>query len=121
MEIMEENLNNKSITLSRAALELDVCVHVVLDWYKWMDDARFIKPDGLKLPPLVETTNATGRRCKGILAADIAMLETFRNSLKYGDMAAYHLTTGWGKYGKERRTRPADWKRKNAKKRVTTA
>lgn len=108
-------LNNNVITIYRAALMLEVSVNTIERWYKWYNDPQYIKRKELILPDLVYTVNNSGHKCRGLYANDFDTLKQFQKNIQRGDMANYNARHCWGKYGKAKTIRPADWKRKNAK------
>lgn len=87
------------VSISQAALLLDVSTITIKRWYKWWESDNFPKPEGLYLPPY---TFMDRRKTKYFKKEDIAKLSEFSNALQTthrGAMSEFNAAYQWGKRG----------------------
>lgn len=87
------------LSISRAAIEVDVSVVTIKRWYKWWESESFEKPDDLHLPPYQHMDR---RKTKYFRKDDIVKLRAFKAALQTthrGVMSEFNAAYQWGKRG----------------------
>lgn len=87
------------LSISRAALEIDISVVTIKRWYKWWESDQFEKPDDLYLPPYQYMDR---RKTKYFKKDDIVKLKAFNIALQTthrGAMSEFNAAYQWGKRG----------------------
>lgn len=85
---------------ARAAQILDISTETLKRWYKWYEDEKWEKPEGLKLPEYTTDNRGT----KFFTMEQVQELVTFRDKLhnEYrGCMAEFNSYYQWGQRGKQ--------------------
>lgn len=93
------NENEKTISIRKVALILDMSAETIRRWYKWYDLAED-KPKDLILPEYDITTKGT----KMFDEEGVKQLIEFKrlvNSKYRGIMSDFNAKYQWGKYGKK--------------------
>lgn len=87
------------ISLSRAALLLDISAMTLKRWYIWYESPRYEVPDGLELPAYVYRDK---RGTKFFKMSDVPKLRQFQELVHgpyHGCMAQFNADVAWGKRG----------------------
>lgn len=90
MKIVDEQ---EYLTIGEVSKIVGRSVSTIRNWYEY---AEQIKVEN-KLPPLFRELDKKGTRY--IKKEDVAKLEKFKNSIRYGSMATFNATK-WGERGK---------------------
>ena len=93
--------NSNYVSISRAAMLIDVSTVTIKRWYKWWENDQFEKPKDLFLPSYCHKDR---RGTKFFRKEDIPALKEFRNKIQTvhkGCMAEFNAVLQWGKRGKK--------------------
>lgn len=93
---MEQNEKDQLISLSQAALLLDISMYTINNWYKWYNSD--LNHTSLKLPELVRAGGGVhGKRF--VRKSELHLFTEFQAGLKRGDMAEFNAAFLWGRRG----------------------
>lgn len=95
MDEMQEK--DELISLSQAALHLEISIYTLNNWYKWYSSD--LNKTNLVLPEIVRIGGPRGKRC--IRKSEMPLLSEFKKNLKRGDMAEFSAAFLWGRRGEE--------------------
>lgn len=93
MDEMQER--DELISLSQAALHLEISIYTLNNWYKWYNSG--LNKTNLILPEIIREGGPRGKRC--IKKSEMPLLLEFKKNLKRGDMAEFSAAFLWGKRG----------------------
>lgn len=97
-----EKMQTRNLGYTKAGtvcLQLDITLLTLYRWYKWWDNDKFPKPEGLYLPPYYHKDL---RKTKWFKNSDIPDLEKFRDDLRgpyKGAMSEFNAALQWGTRG----------------------